>query len=179
VLTDIEGTTTPLAFVKQTLFPYILDNIDQFLEKNWDEQECQKHVTAIAELLEVEATREKIALGVKELVREDRKVGPLKALQGYMWREAYEQGLVKGQVYDDVLDALKEWEAKRILVSVYSSGSVEAQKLLFKYSDQGDLLSVDALTSTFRAILTPLSAQNWRLPATKKSRKSLKWMRSR
>jgi enolase-phosphatase E1 len=70
----------------------------------------------------------------------DRKIGPLKAFQGYLWKSAYEQGKIRGVVYDDVVQALKVWKERNIHVYIYSSGSVPAQKLLFGYSNQGDLL---------------------------------------
>ncbi|XP_019849839.1 PREDICTED: enolase-phosphatase E1-like isoform X2 [Amphimedon queenslandica] len=84
--------------------------------------------------------RESVVQYVKLLVSEDRKVTALKELQGHMWRHAYEAGRIKGHVYSDVPLAMASWFKKRIKMYIYSSGSVEAQKLLFGNSVAGDLL---------------------------------------
>ena len=72
---------------------------------------------------------------------DDRKVTPLKTLQGILWKNAYESGAIKAHVYDDVPLALSKWLTAGIQLAVFSSGSVAAQKLLFKYANQGDLSS--------------------------------------
>ena len=74
----------------------------------------------------------------------DRKIASLKSFQGYMWRSAYESGQIKGAVYPDVKEAFKRWKESGKSVHIYSSGSVEAQKLLFKYSSDGDLTRVSS-----------------------------------
>lgn len=70
---------------------------------------------------------------------EDRKSTALKALQGIIWRDGYLNGDFTGHLYPDVLPALEQWKAQGIDLYVYSSGSVAAQKLLFGYSDEGDI----------------------------------------
>jgi len=77
---------------------------------------------------------------VNQLMDEDRKVGPLKQLQGHIWLAGYQQGTIKGEVYDDVIEAMDKWNTSSSNVYIYSSGSIAAQKLLFGYSDHGDLL---------------------------------------
>ncbi|KAM3940354.1 enolase-phosphatase E1 isoform 2-T2 [Leptodactylus fuscus] len=72
----------------------------------------------------------------------DRKTTALKQLQGHMWRSAYASGKVKGEVYDDVVPALNKWKEAGLKLYIFSSGSVEAQKLLFGYSIEGDLLEL-------------------------------------
>ncbi|KAJ3203647.1 Enolase-phosphatase E1, partial [Dinochytrium kinnereticum] len=89
---------------------------------------------------DVEEVRGSVVGNVRWQVEKDRKVGALKAFQGFMWRFAYESGKVKGSVFDDVVPVLDLWRSRGIKVYVYSSGSVEAQKLLFGYSDKGDIL---------------------------------------
>ncbi|XP_031558435.1 enolase-phosphatase E1-like [Actinia tenebrosa] len=165
VLLDIEGTTTPITFVKDTLFPYVRKNVQNYLKKNWITTECQQDIKALQEQAEKdkdldgmvpilkydkddenidETTKEKVIRSIVDNVLwqmdSDRKITALKQLQGHIWKKAYEDGEIKGEVYDDVVPALEEWTSSRIKVYIYSSGSVEAQKLLFKYSDKGDLL---------------------------------------
>uniref|UniRef100_A0A8C2TEC6 Enolase-phosphatase 1 n=1 Tax=Coturnix japonica TaxID=93934 RepID=A0A8C2TEC6_COTJA len=72
----------------------------------------------------------------------DRKTTALKQLQGHMWRAAYATGLVKGEIFEDVVPAIRKWREAGMKVYIYSSGSVEAQKLLFGYSTEGDILEL-------------------------------------
>jgi enolase-phosphatase E1 len=69
----------------------------------------------------------------------DKKITPLKTLQGILWADGYESGEIKGHVYEDVLPAMKNWKALGLDLGVFSSGSIAAQKLIFGYSEQGDL----------------------------------------
>ncbi|KAM5194377.1 enolase-phosphatase E1 [Mantella aurantiaca] len=156
VLLDIEGTTTPITFVKEILFPYIQDNVKEYLQTHWQEEECQKDIQHLRLQAEKdrglsgfvpipvnEAEVQQIIQGVVDNVNWqislDRKTTALKGLQGHMWRAAYASGQVKGEVYDDVVPALKKLKEAGIKLYVFSSGSVEAQKLLFGYSIEGDL----------------------------------------
>ncbi|KAK3718786.1 hypothetical protein QZH41_014038 [Actinostola sp. cb2023] len=91
-----------------------------------------------------EVSRQKLKTSVVKsvlwLMDADRKVTALKQLQGHIWKKAYEDGEIKGEVYDDVVPALDKWTSSGYKVYIYSSGSVVAQKLLFRYSNKGDLL---------------------------------------
>jgi enolase-phosphatase E1 len=69
----------------------------------------------------------------------DRKVTPLKTLQGLIWEEGYGSGELKGEVFPDVAPNLMRWRVEGKTVCVYSSGSVLAQRLLFAHTEQGDL----------------------------------------
>lgn len=164
VIVDIEGTTTPIAFVKQVLFPFILNTIHAFLRENINQESFKPFLQDLANQSEKDvaqgliespvgpldldtddsSTLDKLINSVVDYVKWqmsiDRKIGPLKNLQGRIWKAAYERGDIKGQVYSDVVEAFKEWKSKQKSIYVYSSGSVAAQKLLFGYSDQGDLL---------------------------------------
>ncbi|KAJ1843812.1 enolase-phosphatase E1 [Coemansia sp. RSA 2703] len=159
VLLDIEGTTTPISFVHEVLFPYILDNVDRFLETKWQDPVVQEHVRAIADQankdtqagiahaipidLEIdtpEEIRRKLVANVNWQMKADRKIAALKGLQGYMWRFGYTNGQLQGVMFDDAVQAIKKWSTD-CKIYIYSSGSVEAQKLIFGYSDHGDLLS--------------------------------------
>ncbi|KAL5032305.1 enolase-phosphatase E1 [Batrachochytrium dendrobatidis] len=159
VVLDIEGTTTPISFVHDVLFPHVVTSIDTFLSEKWDDVECQERVADLVKQSEadVEAglkdarqilssttdrteAQKSVSDYVKWVMSSDRKVTALKAFQGYLWRSAYEIGDVSGVVYDDAFEALKQWKQQGVPVYIYSSGSVEAQKLLFKYSDKGNML---------------------------------------
>ena len=153
VLTDIEGTTTPISFVKDVLFPYVLENLDAFLTAKWEEPELQPYINDLVEHSRVDfedgvedsvliqpGDKASLMQNIRWQMSIDRKQKALKALQGYMWRGGYAKGDLKGIVYDDVVTFLKSCETRNVPVYIYSSGSVAAQKLLFGYSDHGDLL---------------------------------------
>ena len=140
-LLDIEGTTTPIAFVKETLFPYARQRLADFVMGHAGQPAVGEQIAAVAK--ELGAARSDPAAAVHALLQwsdQDRKVTPLKSLQGMIWRQGYESGAFKGPVFDDAAAALRAWKARGVRVFIYSSGSVEAQKLLFRHSDHGDLL---------------------------------------
>ncbi|XP_066567616.1 enolase-phosphatase E1 [Amia ocellicauda] len=163
LLLDIEGTTTPITFVKDILFPYIKDNVQEYLSAHWEEDECKQDVQLLKKQAE-EDTREHRAgpvhtldqtvhtdeeKAIQEVVDNvlwqmaaDRKTTALKQLQGHIWRAAYAVGKIKGEVYEDVVPAIRRWRRQGLKVYIYSSGSVEAQKLLFGYSVEGNLLEL-------------------------------------
>src|SRR5262249_28752868 len=152
VVLDIEGTTTPMEFVYEVLFPYARVHSKDFLEREWRSPECRDAVS----LLIVEHA-EDIARGDAPppmttpplpanvaaygdwLMNQDRKSRGLKALQGLIWRDGYASGALRGQVYDDVRPALERWTAAGRAVYIYSSGSVLAQQLLFGSTNVGNL----------------------------------------
>ena len=154
ILCDIEGTTTPLSFVHDVLFQYVLDRLHEFLDTRWSEPAMQDdYLPALKKQahldgcdIEMKITaKDKTALTslisyIRGLMAEDRKVTALKALQGYIWQAGYEAGELKGTVYEDVHRAFERWQKAGVPVYIYSSGSIVAQKLIFGYSDQGDLL---------------------------------------
>ncbi|KPJ18162.1 Enolase-phosphatase E1 [Papilio machaon] len=142
------------------LFPYAEEKVQQFLESQWDVAEVKQVVDALRRLaLEdkeksvdgvvvipgEDATKEEqiegLVKSVKWQMSADRKAGPLKQLQGLIWKQGYDNGDIKGHVYDDVSAALEQWKSvDGQKVYIYSSGSVQAQKLLFGQSQAGDLL---------------------------------------
>ena len=140
VVTDIEGTTTPLAFVHEVLFPYARERLAGFVTANESDSQV---AAALAEARELggiaDADTDATVRLLLSWMDEDRKAGPLKLLQGLIWRQGYEDGVLKGEVYDDAAAALKEWRARGLRLFVYSSGSEEAQRLIFGHSDKGDL----------------------------------------
>jgi enolase-phosphatase E1 len=140
ILTDIEGTTSSIDFVKDVLFPYARQHLPAFVETHTDEPEVQHWLhEAAKEAGIVEATRGEIIDMLVRWIDEDRKSTALKALQGMIWREGYESGAYVSHMYPEVAARLKAWHESGLSLYVYSSGSVPAQKLLFGYSESGDL----------------------------------------
>jgi enolase-phosphatase E1 len=143
ILTDIEGTTTSVSFVYDVLFPYFRKHIGELREMTTQE-EVQK---AFKQTVELAASLENKKLNsvddiINTLYRwseEDRKITPLKTVQGILWKKGYESGEIKGHVYNDVKTALEKWKSAGIKLGVFSSGSIAAQKLIFGYSEAGDL----------------------------------------
>ena len=155
VLLDIEGTTTPIAFVHDVLFPYARVRVRAFLEEAGSDAEVRQIVEDLRDELPASgfqppAGNQKLDAGsgkldadivsyVDWLMDRDRKSGPLKALQGRIWEQGYATGALKGEVYPDVPGAFARWTAGGVRIGIYSSGSVLAQKLLFANSTAGDL----------------------------------------
>lgn len=152
VLLDIEGTISPISFVKEVLFPYSIANVRNYLQNNWDNAKTQSIVRDMAEVAQLEsakkqdppsisseATLDEVVNFVEWLVARDRKVGPLKTLQGLIWESGYASGALVGQLFDDVEGNLKRLSDSGVKVSIYSSGSRHAQQLLFHYSNRGDV----------------------------------------
>jgi enolase-phosphatase E1 len=131
ILTDIEGTTSAIAFVKETLFPFAEAALDGFL----DAHATSPEVAAI--LAEIPGPDPRATL--RGWMAQDVKATPLKALQGLIWRAGFEDGRLRGHLWPDVAACLRAWHAAGIGLAVYSSGSVEAQRLLFRHSLAGDL----------------------------------------
>ncbi len=143
ILMDIEGTTTSISFVHEVLFPYASKNLEGFVRSNASEIEVRNELEAVKKtVLEEEGLKISDEEAIQKMlfwIKEDRKHTALKSLQGQLWKAGYESGEYQGHIYDDVLPVLKKWEKAGIKMGIYSSGSVAAQKLLFGYSDKGDL----------------------------------------
>jgi len=136
VLTDIEGTTSAIAFVKETLFPFAERALDAFLDAHGAEPEVAACLEAVRQ-----AARpgEEPRAALRRWMAEDAKIGPLKTLQGLIWRDGFLSGEVTGHLWPDVAPCLRAWARAGLGLYVYSSGSVAAQKLLFGHSAAGDL----------------------------------------
>jgi enolase-phosphatase E1 len=139
IVTDIEGTTSSLSFVKDVLFPYARAKLPGYVEQHQDEPEIQQLLADTSKEAGAELDTEGAITQLIQWVDQDKKITPLKALQGLIWEAGYRQGDFKGHLYQDAIDNLKVWNAKGIALYVYSSGSVLAQKLLFGHTDSGDL----------------------------------------
>jgi len=162
ILTDIEGTTTSVSFVYESLFPFFRTNIAK-LKKMESDASVQAAFLDVVKLAAEEGknlnSTDEIIQQLEEWSRADKKITPLKELQGLLWKEGYVSGELKGHVYSDVAPALKEWKLKGIDLGVFSSGSIAAQKLIFGYSEAGDLTAYltayfDTTTGGKRAIET-------------------------
>ncbi|MDQ5768578.1 acireductone synthase [Thiothrix subterranea] len=140
ILTDIEGTTTSLSFVKDVLFPYADQQMEVFVVKHRQDPQVAKLIDDVR--LETGNAVLSLAEAIAQLrqwIADDKKITPLKAIQGLMWEEGYRNGDFTGHVYEDAVRHLLHWHELGLKLYVYSSGSVYAQKLLFGYSDAGDL----------------------------------------
>eukprot|EP00928_Gymnodinium_smaydae_P072506 TRINITY_DN55859_c0_g1_i1.p1 TRINITY_DN55859_c0_g1~~TRINITY_DN55859_c0_g1_i1.p1 ORF type:complete len:644 (+),score=148.99 TRINITY_DN55859_c0_g1_i1:63-1994(+) len=140
---DVEGTTTPITFVKDTLFGFFTDEIAAWWEKNAKEPAGVKALTEIKAQLKADGEDENQdpVTVLKSWVDKDRKVPALKTLQGLVWKAGYVAGTLQGAMFDDVPEALQSWVAAGKRVYIFSSGSRQAQQLIFAKSDKGDLTS--------------------------------------
>ncbi len=143
ILTDIEGTTTSVSFVHDELFPYSAKHLENFILKNINQPDV---VDCLEQTIRTVNEEEKIVIDssaaihkLLQWIKEDRKHPALKSLQGKIWKIGYESGEIKGHIYDDVLANLEKWTKAGLKLAVYSSGSVQAQHLIFQYSIQGNL----------------------------------------
>ncbi|MGH8352188.1 MAG: acireductone synthase [Pseudomonas sp.] len=140
ILTDIEGTTSAVSFVFEVLFPYAARHLPDFVRGNAQQPAVAAQLDAVrAESGEAHADIERIIEILLGWIAEDRKATPLKALQGMVWEQGYKAGQLKGHVYPDAVEALKRWKEEGYELYVYSSGSVQAQQLIFGCSVAGDL----------------------------------------
>lgn len=139
VVTDIEGTTSALSFVKDVLFPYARQRIVDFIRRHQHEPAVREQILAVQTVVGRALSTEEIIVQLLQWIDEDKKVTPLKALQGMIWEDGYRCGDFTGHLYEDAARKLKEWHGRGLRLYVFSSGSVQAQRLLFGHSDYGDL----------------------------------------
>jgi methylthioribulose 1-phosphate dehydratase/enolase-phosphatase E1 len=158
VLLDIEGTVCPIDFVYDVLFPHVRDELDAFTRKDWGSEAMDRDLASfreqvladqragvqgtvpIAEDSEgTEAIRISLVENALQQMSIDRKTTALKSIQGRLWRGGYEDGTLRSVVFDDVEGALQSWNARGVPVAIYSSGSIAAQKLFFRYTERGDM----------------------------------------
>jgi len=138
IVVDIEGTTSSLAFVHETLFPFSRARLADYVAAH------ESEVAPILDQVRAEVGKPNLDTNgcIAQLIEwhdADRKIGPLKALQGMIWAEGFAAGVLKGHVYDDAVAGLRRWHAAGIRLYIYSSGSVAAQKLIFGNTEFGDL----------------------------------------
>ena len=134
VLCDIEGTTTSLSFAHDVLCPLSRKEMPAFVRDHWNDPALRPIFDRLGK-----QSPEEVIEQLQSWIDADKKEGTLKEIQGKIWRKSFEEGAIRAHVYPDVPRKWKEWKARRIRIYIFSSGSVEAQKLLFRYSEAGDL----------------------------------------
>ena len=156
LLLDIEGTTCPVTFVADILFPYAQTHLSSFLAEHgdeviiqdiaraaWREWEQDRDNTAQAILQEAKASnlqeRQALENYWQLLIQTDRKATSLKDLQGHLWAEGFQKGDIKADLYPETITSLKRWKKEGLKLAVYSSGSIKAQQLLYAHTISGDL----------------------------------------
>ena len=165
ILLDIEGTTCPVDYVMGTLFPYASEALETFFREHEKESETRDLIKAIAKAWEEDPSTDASRMlseckqerstsettdprplnahdcipYIRFLISNDRKLTPLKSLQGKIWEEGYRRGDLVATLFDDAAPAIKRWFDQKIVISSYSSGSVQAQQLLYRHSTSGDL----------------------------------------
>lgn len=143
ILTDVEGTTTSISFVHETLFPFAKERLKSFVSENLKRNDVQEILKQTKETAKSETQKDISDDEATDLllhwIKIDRKHPALKNLQGLIWEEGYTSGEIKGHVYKDVPAALKAWSEAGLTLGVYSSGSVKAQHSIFEFSTEGNL----------------------------------------
>jgi enolase-phosphatase E1 len=149
-LLDVEGTVAPLTLTTEVLFPYARKHLAEYLKQNLNHPDVQDDLKLLAKENRAELSDDSPTFGVEIrnelharayllwLMNRDRKSTALKSMQGKIWKTGFVTGELKGTVFDDVTPAFERWAA-RAKVAIYSSGSVDAQKLFFRHSSRGDL----------------------------------------
>ncbi|MFT3756634.1 MAG: acireductone synthase [Pseudoxanthomonas sp.] len=144
ILTDIEGTTSSISFVKDVLFPYARRALPGFVAEHGDEPQVRQWLDAVAVENGGMCQDAMIVEALQGWIDEDRKHTALKALQGMIWQAGYRDADFTAHIYPDAAPALRGWHYAGLPLYVYSSGSVPAQKLFFGHSDAGDLTGLFA-----------------------------------
>ncbi|GHH46064.1 MULTISPECIES: acireductone synthase [Gammaproteobacteria] len=139
ILTDIEGTTSSISFVKDVLFPYARRAMPGFVREHGNHPQVRHWLNQVADEVGEDADDDTLVAALQRWIDEDRKNTALKALQGMIWEDGYRTADFTAHIYPDAARRLREWHAAGIPIYVYSSGSVPAQKLFFAHSDAGDL----------------------------------------
>jgi enolase-phosphatase E1 len=148
VVLDIEGTTTPIAFVHDVLFSYARTHVKTYLAKHAEDAQSdiellrEEHAADLRNGNQpppLTAELDSIVSYINWLIDLDRKSTGLKSLQGKIWHEGYADGTLRSQVFPDVAPAFARWRTKDLNISIFSSGSALAQQLLFAHTEAGDL----------------------------------------
>jgi enolase-phosphatase E1 len=146
---DVEGTTSSIRFVYDEMFPYIRRNLSDYLSQHWDSVLASGVLPRLAAEIGMKSAeswlvhgspQQSVADAVLQLMDRDAKTTGLKQIQGAIWRRGFETGELVAHLYNDVAEAMRNWRADGLGISIYSSGSVEAQRLFFGHSLDGNLL---------------------------------------
>ena len=155
IVLDIEGTTCPIDFVSHTLFPFAQKNLSKALKQRSVDAEIDSLVIeSISEWISDPDPTSQIMLEqtthtppstsevgdyLQHLIQSDKKSPALKELQGIIWKQGYASGELKSSLFEDVHPQLDLWKHNGLILAVYSSGSIQAQKLLYRHTSEGDL----------------------------------------
>ena len=140
IVLDIEGTTTDIAFVKNTLFPYAEERLAAFMTDLAPSAEGQAILAQVrAEVGDPDLPEAGCIAQLLAWAQADQKVTPLKAVQGMIWEEGYRTKAYYSHLYEDAAAQIQEWHRRGVPLYIYSSGSIAAQKLLFAHTIVGDL----------------------------------------
>ena len=152
ILLDIEGTTSSVSFVYDVMFPLVREQLSGYLDANWQKPETQEACDLIAGdaghrsltdwCPDINQQPRTVEREVIRLMDGDVKATGLKRLQGLIWKSAFESGKLQAHLYDDVAKSIESWNNAGRDVRIYSSGSVQAQKLFFGHTIEGNLLSL-------------------------------------
>jgi enolase-phosphatase E1 len=146
VLVDIEGTTTPIRFVTEVLYPYARERLPAFVRERAADAEIAKIIAEVRLEAGRDLDLEGVIAQLLAWMDADRKIAPLKDLQGLIWEQGYADGELVTEIYEDAARGLRAWHAAGLRLYVYSSGSVQAQQAIFAHTDHGD---VGALFSAY------------------------------
>ncbi|HLQ26532.1 MAG TPA: acireductone synthase [Acidiferrobacterales bacterium] len=139
IVTDIEGTTSSLSFVKDVLFPYARAHLAEFIQQHGDDAAVRQLLQEARQAAGEKLDDAQLAARLLHWIDEDKKITPLKALQGMIWEQGYRRGHFTSHLYEDAVRNLRRWKEQGIKLYIFSSGSVQAQKLLFAHTEFGDL----------------------------------------
>jgi len=156
LLLDIEGTTCPVSFVSTILFPYAKQKLSSYIrqhgadstqiqtiqeaKREWDEDQSTASIQLKTQVdLQQISEVDGLIQYLKHLISIDRKSTALKDLQGQIWKDGYNQGELKAELFSEAAECLQKWHKQGIRLSVYSSGSIQAQKLLYRHTEKGNL----------------------------------------
>jgi len=143
ILMDIEGTIVPIAFVRDVLFPYAKERLATFLHEHRDDQDVRHWILLCQDTIAQEQgswpNDDSLVAILHRWMAQDRKHTGLKGVQGMIWEEGYRKGAFAPELYEDVIDALLMWRANGLQLALYSSGSEQAQRLLFSHTTKGDV----------------------------------------
>ncbi|CAN5391122.1 acireductone synthase [soil metagenome] len=141
VVLDIEGTTSSTRFVHETLYPYSRERFARWIAEHVAQPEVKAQLDAVRELAgEPDASLDRIVWWLNHWLDNDQKITPLKAFQGWIWAEGFDAGELVSHFFADSVPAIRRWHADGLSLSIFSSGSVSAQRAWFGNSPDGDLL---------------------------------------
>ena len=151
ILLDIEGTTSSVSYVYDILFPFARKELPAYLDKHWGNERVKMACHYLAqdcgasgirewmEEFEPDELKKRALEACLDFMDRDVKATGLKALQGMIWAEGYEAGKLQSHVYPDVVSALEAWKEAGLDLRIFSSGSIEAQRVFFKHTEYGDI----------------------------------------